>query len=70
MRGTSPRATVALGFIPNKEIMRLSLRGEAEEAEVISIQKKEKNFRETITQNKTEDIYSNRKQRIMDLLIN
>jgi len=25
MRGTSPRATVALGFIPNKEIMRLSL---------------------------------------------
>jgi len=44
MRGTSPRATVALGFIPNKEIMRLSLRGEAE---VISVQKKEKNFRET-----------------------
>jgi len=33
-----------LGFIPNKEIMRLSLRGEAE---VISVQKKEKNFRET-----------------------
>jgi len=44
IRRTSPRATVALGFIPNKEIMRLSLRGEAE---VISVQKKEKNFRET-----------------------
>jgi len=44
MRGTSPRATVALGFIPNKEIMCLSLR---DEAEVISVQKKEKNFRET-----------------------
>ena len=41
--GTSPRATVALGFIPNKEIMRLSLRGEAE---VISVhRKKEENFR-------------------------
>jgi len=44
MRGTSPRATVALGFIPNKEIMWLSL---GDEAEVISVQKKEKNFRET-----------------------
>jgi len=43
MRGTSPRATVALGFIPNKEIMCLSLR---DETEVISVQKKEKSFRE------------------------
>jgi len=37
---------VALGFIPNKKIMWLSLQGEAE---VISVQKREKNFRKTIT---------------------